>query len=442
MLLNPAPFNNAVGNRPPLWPFCLDKGSPQARGLAAAWPLFAGPGVGLHDVSGQGAGLTLGAAAETPTWLKTAAFSGYALDFDGGDEAHVAGGDVPSLDITGDQITLSAWIKPDTTGSFEGARIISKRTNGGGSDVYAIYLASAGGIKGFVFRLNTGTEKSLGTTTLVTPGVWQHWVATYDGATMRIYRNGVSVTSTAKTGNIENSARAVYLGHREAETRYYDGSMADVRVYSRCLSAGEVRALYDPQTRWGLYKERSSSVWTAILDAANSILVTAGAVVSPGKTVVGASKTIYVTLTGALDLTGQDVVGAAKTLEVVTKGDLNTTGQAVVGAAKTILNTTAGALQIAGQNVVGSAGNTISVLKGSLQTAGQTVVGASKTIYVTTAGALGVAGQLVTTAGANIVSVAKGAVGVIRKTVTVAGDVNSLVTTMTRALVRVLSRGL
>lgn len=272
MRLDPGHFNQAVGNKAPRGPVALNRASPQALGLAAAWRLFTGPGLGLRDFSGHGAHLTLGTGSQTPSWAVRGGLDGYALDFDGGDEAHVAGGDVPALDIVGDKITLCAWIKPDTQGTSGGSRVISKRTDAGGSDVYALFPldGTTPSNDGFWFRLTCGGgTTSLIHNVLVTAGVWQHWCGTYDGATMRLYRNGVQVASTAKTGNIDASARAVHLGHREGEARYFDGGMADVRVYNRALSAREVFALYDPASRWGLYRETQvPRVWPAAVGGA------------------------------------------------------------------------------------------------------------------------------------------------------------------------------
>ena len=57
-----------------------------------------------------------------------------ALDFDGIDD-HVVIANNPSLAITGTEITLAAWIFPRDGGASGGSRIISKRTDPGGSDV-------------------------------------------------------------------------------------------------------------------------------------------------------------------------------------------------------------------------------------------------------------------------------------------------------------------
>ncbi len=260
MRFDPAHFRHAVGNHAPRWPFEIDRASPQAKGLAACWPLFAGPGIGLRDVSGGGAHLVLGAGAETPSWIAAAATNAHALDFDGGDEAHVAGGNVAALDITGNEITLCAWIKPDTAGTSGGSRFLSKRTDAGGSDVYSIFSLSPGADAGVWFRIGGNTDLIFQTT--LPTGNWQHWIGTYDGTAMRLYRNGVEVANKVGSGNIPSSARGVFLGHREAESRHFDGAMADVRIYDRALSAREVWALYDPATRWDLYREnRVLRVW-------------------------------------------------------------------------------------------------------------------------------------------------------------------------------------
>ncbi len=255
MRLDPTHFRQAVGNKAPRWPFALDRASPLARELAATWPLFAGPGVGLKDHSGNGAHLVLGAGTLEPSWATRPGLDARALDFDGGDEVHVAAGDVAALDITGDRITLSAWIRPDDTGNANGRRIVSKRTDSGGSDVYALFtITPSGGEIWFRLRIG-GADRNLVFATAVTTGIWQHWAGTYDGTTMRLYRNGVEVASQPQTGNIANSARAVHLGHREGEARHFDGAIANAAIWSRCLSAAEIRALYNPSTRWDLWRE-------------------------------------------------------------------------------------------------------------------------------------------------------------------------------------------
>ena len=81
---------------------------------------------------------------------------------------------------------------------------------------------------------------------------WNHWVVVYDGASMSLYRNGVLDSNIAAPGvtNMYN-ASDLYLGRTiawdsslGAAAGYMQGSLDDIRIYSRNLTASEVRALY------------------------------------------------------------------------------------------------------------------------------------------------------------------------------------------------------
>ncbi|HVV17042.1 MAG TPA: LamG-like jellyroll fold domain-containing protein [Polyangia bacterium] len=79
-------------------------------------------------------------------------------------------------------------------------------------------------------------------TTATNDSNWHHAVYTYDGATDRIYLDGTlqaSGTSTHQTGSVT----AAYLGTYNAAGELFAGSLDDVRVYSRAISAAEVAIL-------------------------------------------------------------------------------------------------------------------------------------------------------------------------------------------------------
>lgn len=96
-------------------------------------------------------------------------------------------------------------------------------------------------------QITTGTDVtptftlSAGTPDLV--GTLYHYVLTYDGVnTGKLYRNGVLVdTKTNGTGAIVNTGTPFYIGMGQYG---WKGSVDDVRVYNRVLSANEVSALY------------------------------------------------------------------------------------------------------------------------------------------------------------------------------------------------------
>jgi hydrogenase maturation factor HypE len=70
---------------------------------------------------------------------------------------------------------------------------------------------------------------------------WTHLAATYDGANLRIFVNGVQVGALAQTGNMLVSARTLRIGGNSVWGEYFNGVIDDVRVYNRALSAAEIQ---------------------------------------------------------------------------------------------------------------------------------------------------------------------------------------------------------
>ncbi len=73
-------------------------------------------------------------------------------------------------------------------------------------------------------------------------GQWQQYVGTYDGATGKIYLNGVLKGSVAITGNLATGTMTI--GEFSGGSFNVNGLLANVQVYNTSLSANEVSALY------------------------------------------------------------------------------------------------------------------------------------------------------------------------------------------------------
>jgi hypothetical protein len=87
----------------------------------------------------------------------------------------------------------------------------------------------------------------------VAPDTWTHVAGTFDGATMRIFINGVQDTSLAATGVLRKNDEPLIIGGSSFYTRYLDGSMDDVRVYAFALTSDQVGTLFsgDPHINEG-----------------------------------------------------------------------------------------------------------------------------------------------------------------------------------------------
>ncbi|QOX79893.1 hypothetical protein FY034_13445 [Trichlorobacter lovleyi] len=100
-----------------------------------------------------------------------------------------------------------------------------------------------------------GTTASSGVTsaTALQTGVWTHVVASYDGAAMKIYLDGVLDASLAASGNVANSSGKLYLGYNPgrvsqgSEVPFY-GQLDELLWYNRALSATEIPAMMENYT--------------------------------------------------------------------------------------------------------------------------------------------------------------------------------------------------
>jgi hypothetical protein len=72
-------------------------------------------------------------------------------------------------------------------------------------------------------------------------GQWQHVAATYDGATARIYIDGVQTASTTFTANVGDSDTWRIGAYGSPSAGFFDGLVDNVRIYDRALSASEVQ---------------------------------------------------------------------------------------------------------------------------------------------------------------------------------------------------------
>lgn len=162
---------------------------------------------------------------------------GTALYFDGVNNSISTGS---GINLGGsNQATMSVWVK-EVTATPPGFRGILYKAN----SVFEIYTDSAGRILVFIAN-NSAFHNAVTSPAYTDWDTWHHIAATYDGANVRIYRDGVQVAiSGAETGNLSSSTNTFFIGvlHSGALWR---GSMDDVRLYSRALSANDIQALYN-----------------------------------------------------------------------------------------------------------------------------------------------------------------------------------------------------
>jgi len=107
-----------------------------------------------------------------------------------------------------------------------------------------------GGIKVLRFRMktdgDTGELKADTAARLIDLDVWTHAAAVWDGAAMKLYKNGVEVGSLEKGGTLSTNPDAnVAIGNQPvgAPGRLWNGLIDNVQLYNRGLSADEILGL-------------------------------------------------------------------------------------------------------------------------------------------------------------------------------------------------------
>lgn len=78
----------------------------------------------------------------------------------------------------------------------------------------------------------------------LTPNQWYHAAYIYDGTYARLYVNGVEGVPSAKAGTLARHKSTLFIGSR-GTADYLRGSIDDIRIYRRALSAEEVATMYD-----------------------------------------------------------------------------------------------------------------------------------------------------------------------------------------------------
>lgn len=162
---------------------------------------------------------------------------GGAMKFNGSSQ-YVTISDSSSLKPT--QISFGGWVnKTSRTANSVPIGKITLGTNG-----YMIYAEDASDftMKCFIYGLTPNQVVFPGNAPL---GSWNHYMCTYDGATIKGYRNGVLVVSTSVTGSISHSTVSLQIGKYSTNPQYFSGLLDDVRIYNRALSATEIKQLYN-----------------------------------------------------------------------------------------------------------------------------------------------------------------------------------------------------
>jgi hypothetical protein len=164
-----------------------------------------------------------------------------------------------------DAYTFELWARPERADGVYRFLISREETVAGKRAGTGVWLSKSG--LGFE-RWSAGQSTSIDYATGLALGAWSYVVASYDGATMRLYVNGVQVGSKATTAPLgEVSAPTVIGAGAAAGGGFFAGDLADVALYPLALARAHVAARYADATQGPCttIAEAKSATYTPVL---------------------------------------------------------------------------------------------------------------------------------------------------------------------------------
>jgi hypothetical protein len=131
-------------------------------------------------------------------------------------------------------LTLEAWVRSTVLDAAWRPVIVRAARSGPALGLYASTPTGQAAAVARAGRLAVARRP-------LRPGTWTHLALTYSGRKIRLYANGVLVAQRTLKGEVPKGRGPLLIGAGPNRRRSFRGQMDEVRVYSRALSARDIR---------------------------------------------------------------------------------------------------------------------------------------------------------------------------------------------------------
>jgi hypothetical protein len=141
--------------------------------------------------------------------------------------------------------TWARWDGPGPTEDSAGSVILENALNG----TFGYALSARASDHRFVLTCGTIFSSAAVSSNIFTQGVFYHVAASYDGATFKLYVNGIleaqlAAAGTLNWGNFWSIGANPAFARNQGIPRTWNGVIDEVSIYNRALSSNEIVAIY------------------------------------------------------------------------------------------------------------------------------------------------------------------------------------------------------
>jgi len=223
-----------------------------------------------------------------------------ALQLDGIND-YVSVPDGSSLDFGTGGFAVSFWVNASSLSYSSAAQLIGKRVGGGGNVEVQV---STGKLETYIEGTGQGTLNLLSTYNLSQHlNEWVFVTLNRAGTTAGLYVNGVLNVSGTSAHNVNNNNPLNIGRDVDGGNEFFNGSIDDVRIYSRGLSTQEIYQLYVSNlrklntTNWEFYVLQNQNATATLSESTYTYFATAedSSASSSGST----SRSVIYSITGS-----------------------------------------------------------------------------------------------------------------------------------------------
>lgn len=137
--------------------------------------------------------------------------------------------------------TVEVWFKLNALPGASTIGAVITNMYPGATSKINYYLGFYGTTNTLYGGFYDGTTWRLAGPITVASSTWYHMAVTYDGATIKIYKNGALTSSLSHTGTPASSRGGVILGkHYQTSSDYINAEIPVAKIYNRAMTDGEI----------------------------------------------------------------------------------------------------------------------------------------------------------------------------------------------------------